>query len=338
MKRQIVVVPCYKVQDKVEGVINEIKGKLYDGFTPIILAYVDGSPDLTFAELRSLQKERNYPEIILSGKKNVGLSGGMKRSFKYLLGSEPEDVEILDKDGLKGCGPECPLITIIGGDGQQSFWEIFGEAGIVVYSGKAPYGFMERWNRPGDLNPDKQIKMPKERIEKEVIINRIAYAALQNVRDYLPHLISEEKNENIGPDPERFVPLGRVRDLQTNKSFSGKKLERIFNEMSGDKRYAFDLDVALIAGKEGEPIYWGVRKDYGMAAPLGEGWKERWGNSAQDKFFVVQKHSKMTNDRFEKLITYVVWQCVSDELSSLEIGKLVEEYATKYFSGAEMDK
>jgi hypothetical protein len=241
----------------------------------------------------------------------------MKNSFRYLLGEDPENMAAIeDSRGLKGSGSGSPLITIIGGDGQQSFWEIFGEAGIVVHNGKVDYGFMERWNMPNDLNTNKRIKMPKERIEKEIIINRLAYEALARKYD-VTYFIS--KHGYIGPG-------GGVRDLQTNKAFSGKKLGKIFRGLSSDKRYAFDLEVSMIAGKEGEPIYWGVRKDYGEPAPLGEGWKVRWGKSAGDKLDVIKMHSGMRSNEFKDLIMDVIEDAGRDVRISLEIANLVLKY------------
>lgn len=321
MKRQIAVVPCYNVAQKVEKVISEIKGDTWNGEHPLVLAYNDGSSDSTDSVLYGLQIGFGCPEVILSGKRNAGLSGGMKRSFEYLMGKEPEGIDIIEylRNGFMGHGTESPLIAIVGGDGQQRFWEIFEEVGIPVYSGKADYGFMERWNEPSDLNPNKQIKMPQERIEKERIINRLAYEALKRMGHDTQYLKSSHADRGVG--------FG-VRDLQTNKTFSGKKLEKILSGLVGE-RYAFDLEVSLIAGKEGVPIHWGVRRDYGKPAPFRDGWQEKWGESAKDKLNAIRKHSGIDffrKDYFRDLIEDVVGDALREKMASLEIGNLVLRY------------
>ncbi|MEM5812521.1 MAG: glycosyltransferase [Candidatus Aenigmatarchaeota archaeon] len=324
MKKPIIIVPCFRVGEKVKNVIKEVRSRTCEGEYPVIVAYNDCSPDNTLDVLFGLQKEYGCPEVILSGEKNLGLSGGMKNSFSYCLGEEPENVEVIEYPGkgFKGAGPDSYLIAMVGGDAQQKFWEIFEEAGVVVYAGKTSYGFMERWNIPGDKG-DRHIKMPKERIEKEIIINRIARESLRRMGYDTSQIDSEIKNRGVG---------GGVRDLQTNKTFSGKKLERLYNELSGDKRYAFDLEVAIVACKEGEPIHWGIRNDYGEPATLGEGWKQKWGNSVKDKLYVIQKHSGMKKEDLRKLIWEVSEKTVDDGLASREIGELVKEYGRLYFS------
>ena len=73
MKPKIVtVVPCYRAEKTVMGIIEDIKKTRYEGDSPYIVTVIDGELDNTFDQLWNLQKTEGVPEVILKYKENRG--------------------------------------------------------------------------------------------------------------------------------------------------------------------------------------------------------------------------------------------------------------------------